>query len=1039
MTVREQDRSLLIVDPSVADYSALLAGITQASILVLDSDRDGVEQITQTLAEQPQLKSLQILSHGRAGALKLGTAELSLQSLGRYAADLTRWSQVLAGAEILLYGCEVAAGKLGQQFLQGLKRLTGAEVAASTTPTGSSALGGNWHLEAATGAMTTPMLIAAEAQAAYPYSLVVLVDDTFRESSVVNPNWLTGVGPVANPASPPQSPFLTASSSPTGVIPGSPTGALDAPGDGALRLTNNILDQASFVLYNSPVDSRQGLTVTFELYAYGGTGADGLSFFLLDGTSSPVEAGAFGGSLGYAQKTGIAPGIVGGYLGIGFDEFGNFSSPTDFPGGSVVRTGGPGQTPDSIAIRSGASTGYQYITGTDTLPFGIDSPTATTRDQAKRTVKIDLTPNGLLSVRIDGNNDGDFLDPGETSPELINVNVASINGAAPPATLKFGFASGTGDFTNIHEVRNLNVSTLNNDPVAIDFAQAVGAVNSSLLVGFSATDLDIASGDSIASYEISTLPPAAQGVLYLGDPALGGAPILLGTALTPAQIQSVYFLPAAGFTGGSFSYTATDSRGSSDLTPAVVTLSVLSPTDPTNPTNPTNPTTPVTPLPPPTGNNLAPDTAPSSLRLPQNTVARVTGLSGSDPDGTVTSFSVRTLPPAGQGRLYLGNPNQGGTLITVGQTLTPAQIQQVFFQSSTGFSGSQFSYAAIDNRGAGDQTPAVVTLALDSGVLPSGCKPGKDKAGNGGDNNIRGGRNLDELFGKGGNDRLSGLACNDVLEGGRGQDRLLGGGARDRLSGNQGKDYLSGNTGNDVLNLGLGSDRGSGDKGSDVVYGRRGNDLLQGKGGNDELLGGRGKDTINGGTNQDFLNGQQGNDKLNGGKGQDVLNGGLGSDQLRGGRKADTVTARRGDDVVWGGGGKDVLLGQRGDDKVAGNSQADLIKTGLGDDVLIGGPGNDRLRTGRGKDRIVYKSAEHGVDTIVDFDVARDVIDLDKIFANPSYGKSDRFAAYVRLNDSSDGAVLKVDSNGDAAGGFLKLAVLEGVRSGSLSASNFLV
>lgn len=1037
MTVRQSHRSLLVVDPSVTDYPALLTGAISAPILILDAARDGVEQITQALAGQPRLNSLQILSHGRAGAVQLGATELSLQTLSRYAADLTAWASVLAGAEILLYGCEVAAGQIGQQFLRGLKSLVGAEVAASATPTGSASLGGDWQLEVTTGPIAAPMLIAAEARAVYPHSLPTLVDDTFREAAVSNPNWRVGVGPVANPVSPPQLPFLTASSSPTGVIPGSPTGPIDAPGSGALRLTNSVIDQAAFVLYGSPIDSRSGLTVTFELYAYGGTGADGISFFLLDGSISPQDAGAFGGSLGYAQKNGIAPGLLGGYLGIGFDEYGNFSNPTDGPGGVVVRTGGPGQVPDSIAIRAGQGSGYAFVTGTGSLPFGIDNPTATSREEARRTVKVDLTPAGLLSVRIDGNNDGDFLDPGETSPNLVDINVAAVNGSAPPATLKFGFASGTGDFTNIHEIRNLVVSTLNQEPVALDFSRPIAPSSSALLLGFLATDPDVADGDSIDSYSISTLPLASQGVLFLGDPALGGTPIAASATLTPAQVQTIYFQAAAGFTGSSFTYTATDSRGASDSTPATVTLS-LQPVAPPD-GSPLPPVPPLPVLPPATGNNSAPDTAPSSLRLPQNTVALVPGLSGTDADGTIASFSIRTLPPVSQGVLYLGNPAQGGTAITSGQSLTPAQIQQLFFQSSTSFSGAQFTYAAIDNRGAGDQTPATVTLTLDSGVLPAGCRPGREKEGNAANNTIKGGRNADELFGGRGNDRLSGLACNDLLEGGRGNDRLLGGGARDLLLGQQNRDNLAGGGGNDVLNLGLGNDRGAGDKGDDILFSRRGNDRAQGNGGNDQLNGGKGNDRLSGGTNQDVLNGQQGNDQIQGGKGRDQINGGLGTDRERGGLKADQLRAGRGDDVVWGGTGRDVINGNRGDDKLAGNGQRDFINGGLGDDVLIGGPGNDRLRTGRGTDRIVYRSAEHGVDTIIDFDVTRDRIDLRQIFNQPSYAAPNRFAAYVKLANSTDGAALRVDSNGDAAGGFLRLAVFQGLDSGSFNASNFLV
>lgn len=1024
MTSSRRPSTIVVVDSTVTNYQDLVSSlISEADILVLDRERDGIEQITQALTATGTLESLHILSHGDSGSLQLGSTPLSWQTLDRYASHLRAWARVLAGSEILLYGCKVAAGTVGQWFVQQLKVLTGAEIAASTNLTGNVALGGDWSLEFATGPIQSPPIFSAAAMAAYPYVLLpVLVTDTFRGDDVTDKNWRTGVGPAIAGSPAPQQPFLTARNTvvaPTGGIQGSPTGALDPVGEGALRLTSNVADQAAFVLYNNPISSRDGLTITFELYAYGGTTdpdrADGVSFFLLDGSVSPDTAGAFGGSLGYAQKTGIAPGIAGGYLGIGFDEFGNFSSPSDFGGGPAVRNGGPGQVPDSIAIRAGSVTDYRYIDGTGSLPFGIDNPTATTRDAAKRTVKIDLTPEGRLTVRIDGNNDGDFLDPGESDSRLTNIDVAGINGTAPPSTLKFGFASGTGSFNNIHEIRNLVLSTLNDAPTAFDFSEIVTPGTASLLPGFAATDPNIADGDSIETYTISTLPDPSQGTLFIGDPAAGGVPVTASTPLTPAQIQTIYFQSSAGFSGTTFTYTATDTRGASDETPATVTIR------------------------PPNPNNRPPDTASSSLGLPPSSAALVPGLSGTDPDGnnTVESFRILTLPPATQGTLFLGNPAQEGTPIVVGQTLTRAQIQQVYFQSSAGFTGSNFTYAAIDSEGLRDPSPATVDL-IRSAVSGGICEEGKTRRGSNNDNTLRGTPNVDTLRGLKGNDRLLGRDCNDMLDGGGGNDKLAGGAARDLLMGRQNRDRAFGNAGDDVINLGLGFDRGFGGKGNDVVNAHRGNDYLEGKGGNDRLLGGRGKDRANGGTNNDFIDGQQGNDDLNGAKGRDTLNGGLGFDRMRGAQKADKAVGRRGNDVVWGGGGPDRLFGSKGNDRLAGNTQADRLLGGLGDDVIVGGAGNDRIRTGGGSDRIVYRSALHGVDTILDFDVARDRIDLNRIFNN-DYSRENRFNAYVRLADSTDGAVLRVDSNGDTAGGFVRLAVLQGVEVAGLNSTNILV
>jgi uncharacterized delta-60 repeat protein len=55
--------------------------------------------------------------------------------------------------DILLYGCSVGAGHEGEALTQDLAALTGADVAASTDPTGPAELGGDWVLETATGSV----------------------------------------------------------------------------------------------------------------------------------------------------------------------------------------------------------------------------------------------------------------------------------------------------------------------------------------------------------------------------------------------------------------------------------------------------------------------------------------------------------------------------------------------------------------------------------------------------------------------------------------------------------------------------------------------------------------------------------------------------------------------------------------------------------------------------------------------------------------------------------------------------------------------
>ncbi|NJO44006.1 MAG: hypothetical protein HC769_36240 [Cyanobacteria bacterium CRU_2_1] len=240
-----------------------------------------------------------------------------------------------------------------------------------------------------------------------------------------------------------------------------------------LTLTNAEPSDAEFRSSNVSVDSSRGLSITFDFYAYGGTGGDGISFFFIDGSKSPIRAGAFGGSLGYAQSIsdGIA-GLDGGYLGIGFDEFGNFSGI-----GSNERIDGPGGTSDAIAVRGSQATNYKYLDGTRPLPISLDNPgIGATRDNSKRTAKIDLSPTGLLTVAIDLNADGDAIDPNE---QVITVNVIEKGNGALPATFKFGFAASTGGSNNIHEVGNFDVRTADGTPIPVDFTNSIIVVGDS--------------------------------------------------------------------------------------------------------------------------------------------------------------------------------------------------------------------------------------------------------------------------------------------------------------------------------------------------------------------------------------------------------------------------------------------------------------------------------------------------------------------------------------------------------------------------------
>jgi len=105
---------MVFIAAGVTDSDALLAGRTAASEIVwLDADSDGVLQIAAALAGRSGVDSIHIVSHGRAGALPLGTATLSLATLDSYRSELAAIGQALqADGDILLYGCNIAGGNL---------------------------------------------------------------------------------------------------------------------------------------------------------------------------------------------------------------------------------------------------------------------------------------------------------------------------------------------------------------------------------------------------------------------------------------------------------------------------------------------------------------------------------------------------------------------------------------------------------------------------------------------------------------------------------------------------------------------------------------------------------------------------------------------------------------------------------------------------------------------------------------------------------------------------------------------------------------
>ncbi len=186
---------------------------------------------------------------------------------------------------------------------------------------------------------------------------------------------------------------------------GNPAANPPVQGGGALRFTNDANAQSGAIVSNFAFAlAANGLQVSFTTETYEGDsgggnhdGADGMSFFLVDDSyvesNNPVTGasygannggpygvtlGDWGGSLGYtcsntnnSANQGYA-GMIGGYIGLGIDEFGNFLNGDAFNSAGMLSysgdntSSGYGYVPNRIGLRGAGATAWAYLSHSPT-------------------------------------------------------------------------------------------------------------------------------------------------------------------------------------------------------------------------------------------------------------------------------------------------------------------------------------------------------------------------------------------------------------------------------------------------------------------------------------------------------------------------------------------------------------------------------------------------------------------------------------------------------------------------------------------------
>ncbi|MDA3875017.1 MAG: DUF4347 domain-containing protein, partial [Kiritimatiellae bacterium] len=164
-----QSKEILFLDAGVSDSEFLREGIRSGvDVVMLEAGHDGLEQMAEALRGRHNLSAVHVVSHAKPGQLLLGGRAISLQEVEEASEVLRHLGEAFAAdGDLMLYGCSLAEGKNGVAFLEALSRATGADVAASTTETGSKQLGADWILEAQSGVIESSRVFTEATEQAY--------------------------------------------------------------------------------------------------------------------------------------------------------------------------------------------------------------------------------------------------------------------------------------------------------------------------------------------------------------------------------------------------------------------------------------------------------------------------------------------------------------------------------------------------------------------------------------------------------------------------------------------------------------------------------------------------------------------------------------------------------------------------------------------------------------------------------------------------------------------------------------------------------
>jgi uncharacterized repeat protein (TIGR01451 family) len=696
---------IVFIDAALENNQQLITGtIPNAQVVVIEPEQDAIAQIGATLAASSDVREIHIVAHGQPGSLQLGSRSLNYRSLLANGDRIRQWATALAhDAEILLYGCRVAAGDLGTQFLEQLQQLTGATIAASSQLVGNAARGGNWQLDVSTGTRRASLAFDAATLATYPGVLVGPPSGS-NVMYAVRVNGLQSELAVLD---------LETGTSTVVATLGAPTAAMARAEDGRIYYIQAVRRNAP---YNQTIPASEARLRVYDpatgqdrevgtglgdavppdtnfvklaqasassvrpnaIFALTQSAEGGRQLFQIDITTGRAIPAVVNGSNLITTPAGT-PAFVGDSGDAAFDP--------NNPNRLFVNTRGPGGNMAlyAIDIRTNVA---QFIGETSlrdiggSLAFGEDGNLYAVSGSRLYVLPIEPATDYAQQVE-DRGFVGDFTDfatlPVPTPVvDLDAVKQTSVTSVSVGDTITYTITvtnNGGADGTPL-DLAGIQVS----DPIPAGIQVSPNDITAVITSGTG----------QVVSLELNGNQLTSE--LNLGYRATVVYTIrgLVTAAAPPVLDNTASVKPPDG-------YNLDDPR----LDPGI--------DDPDTDRIDSEVLTPIVPNPPP----IAQDDE-VNVGVPGDTV--LPALQATDPNGTVVSYRITQLPQANQGTLLLN-----GVSVQTGQQLTPEQIDDLVFRSPTGFGGATFRFTATDNAGA-VSLPANVVLNPPS--VPGNGNPG---------------------------------------------------------------------------------------------------------------------------------------------------------------------------------------------------------------------------------------------------------------------------------------------------------------------------